>query len=47
MLYDADFDNLETVTRFLFPENMQLVRGLRKRHSAELDFRQEEASSRL
>ena len=27
-LYGADFDNLETVTRFLFPENVPLVRPL-------------------
>ena len=37
-LYDADFSNLEVVTRYLFPENVQLVRGLRRRHQAELDF---------
>ena len=40
-LYEADFDNLEVVTRWLFPENVPLIRGLRKRHSAELDFRVE------
>ncbi|EOD19899.1 hypothetical protein EMIHUDRAFT_444785 [Emiliania huxleyi CCMP1516] len=40
-LYEADFDNLEIVTRFLFPENLPLIEGLRKRHQAELDFRQE------
>ena len=40
-LYAADFDNLEVVTRWLFPENVALIRGLRARHSAELDFRTE------
>ena len=40
-LFRADFDNLEICTRLLFPENMTLIRGLRKRHSAELDFRVE------
>jgi aarF domain-containing kinase len=32
------------VTRWLFPENLALIRGLRKRHSAELDFRTEAAN---
>ena len=45
-LYDADFSNLEVVTRYLFPENVQLVRGLRRRHQAELDFRTEAAHLR-
>ena len=45
-LYAADFDNLEIVTRWLFPENMQLIHGLRKRHSAELDFRVEASNLR-
>ena len=40
-LYAADFDNLEIVTSWIFPENMALVRGLRARHQAELDFRTE------
>ena len=40
-LYDADFSNLEVVTRYLFPENVQFIRGLRRRHQAELDFRTE------
>ena len=43
-MYAADFDNLEVVTSYLFPENMALVRGLRVRHSAELDFRTEAAN---
>jgi len=43
-LYAADFDNLEIVTSWLFPENMSLIRGLRQRHSAELDFRTEAAN---
>ena len=45
-LYEADFDNLEVVTRWLFPENLPLIHGLRKRHSAELDFRTEAANLR-
>ena len=28
-LYEADFDNLEVVTRWLFPENLPLIHGLR------------------
>lgn len=40
-LFEADFDNLEIITRFLFPENIELVRGLRRRHQGELDFRKE------
>ena len=31
-LYEADFDNLEIVTRLLFPENLPLIAGLRRRH---------------
>ena len=45
-LYDADFSNLEVVTRYLFPENVQFIRGLRRRHQAELDFRTEAANLR-
>lgn len=45
-LYQADFDNLEIVTRLLFPENISLIQGLRARHSAELDFRNEAANLR-
>ena len=45
-LYAADFDNLELVTRLLFPQNLPLVEGLRRRHLAELDFRQEAANLR-
>ena len=45
-LYKADFDNLEVVTRYLFPENMKLIEGLRRRHQAELDFRTEAANLR-
>lgn len=45
-LYDADFRNLEAVTQVLFPENLALVEGLRKRHAAELDFRTEAAHLR-
>ena len=45
-LYDADFSNLEVVTRYLFPENVQFIRGLRARHQAELDFRTEAAHLR-
>jgi len=40
-LYSADFDNLEAVTRWLMPQNVQLIQGLRKRHQQELDFRTE------
>jgi hypothetical protein len=40
-LYSADFDNLETVTAWLMPQNVQLIQGLRKRHQQELDFRTE------
>ena len=36
-LFAADFDNLEVCTRLLFPENMTLVRGLRKRHLRSFD----------
>jgi len=43
-LYAADFDNLELVTRILFPQNLPLIAGLRKRHQAELDFRIEAAN---
>lgn len=45
-LYAADFDNLEVITRLLFPENVELIRGLRKRHLAELDFRNEASNLR-
>ncbi|KOO31653.1 ABC-1 domain-containing protein [Chrysochromulina tobinii] len=45
-LYAADFDNLELVTRLLFPQNLPLIEGLRRRHLAELDFRQEAANLR-
>ena len=41
-LYSADFDNLETVTAWLMPQNVQLIQGLRKRHQQELDFRTED-----
>jgi hypothetical protein len=41
--YKYDFDNLEFVVRWLFPENLQLVEGLRRRHEGELDFREEAA----
>ena len=40
-LYQADFDNLETVTSWLMPQNVALIQGLRKRHQEELDFRTE------
>ena len=40
-LYQADFDNLEIVTAWLMPENVTLIKGLRKRHQDELDFRTE------
>ena len=40
-LFSADFDNLETVTAWLMPQNVQLIQGLRKRHQQELDFRTE------
>lgn len=45
-LYESDFDNLETVVAFLMPENTALIRGLRKRHIDELDFRTEAAHLR-
>ena len=35
-LYEADFDNLEIATRYLFPENLPLLEGLRRRHQSEL-----------
>mmetsp|Transcript_21715 Transcript_21715/g.61585 ORF Transcript_21715/g.61585 Transcript_21715/m.61585 type:complete len:560 (+) Transcript_21715:83-1762(+) len=43
MLYEVDFDNLERFTRWFFPENVNMILGLRKRHQAELDFRKEAA----
>ena len=45
-LYTADFDNLELVMAYLFPQNMAQVEGLRSRHQAELDFRREAANLR-
>lgn len=45
-LYEADFSNLEVATRCLFPENVALLKGLRERHQAELDFRTEAAHLR-
>lgn len=44
--YAADFDNLEVLAGFLFPETLPMVAGLRKRHEGELDFRQEAANLR-
>ena len=40
-LFEIDFDNLETVVRWLDPGNMELVDALRKRHQNEMDFTQE------
>ena len=45
-LYDADFNNLEIVVSYLMPENMPLIKGLRRRHSLELDFRTEASNLR-
>ena len=45
-LYDADFSNLEVITRWLFPDNVPLIRSLRERHARELDFRLEAANLR-
>jgi len=44
--YAADFDNLEVLAGFLFPDTLPMVAGLRKRHEGELDFRQEAANLR-
>ena len=43
-LFDADLTNLELVTKWFAPQNMELVRALRKRHENELDFRVEAAN---
>eukprot|EP00586_Coscinodiscus_wailesii_P020477 CAMPEP_0172505358 /NCGR_PEP_ID=MMETSP1066-20121228/185853_1 /TAXON_ID=671091 /ORGANISM="Coscinodiscus wailesii, Strain CCMP2513" /LENGTH=676 /DNA_ID=CAMNT_0013281935 /DNA_START=257 /DNA_END=2284 /DNA_ORIENTATION=- len=37
-LFEADLDNLEMVTKLFMPENVDLVKSLRKRHENELDF---------
>jgi hypothetical protein len=42
--YAADFDNLQVLAAWLFPETLPMVAGLRKRHEGELDFRQEAAN---
>ena len=42
----SQFDNLEAITRLLAPENVALLKGLRERHEAELDFRNEAANLR-
>mmetsp|Transcript_12541 Transcript_12541/g.25522 ORF Transcript_12541/g.25522 Transcript_12541/m.25522 type:complete len:413 (-) Transcript_12541:1293-2531(-) len=44
--YAADFDNLEVLCGWLFPEKLNLVHGLRKRHEGELDFRVEASNLR-
>jgi aarF domain-containing kinase len=37
-LFNVDFNNLELVTRWINPENLDFVKKLRKRHENELDF---------
>jgi len=37
-LFNIDFNNLELVTRWINPENLNFVQKLRKRHENELDF---------
>lgn len=37
-LFEADLNNLELVTKLFMPENIELVKSLRKRHENELDF---------
>jgi predicted unusual protein kinase regulating ubiquinone biosynthesis (AarF/ABC1/UbiB family) len=46
-LFEIDFDNLETVVRWLDPSNMELVDALRKRHQNEMDFTQEANNLRI
>ena len=38
--------NLEIVTAYLMPQNVELIKAVRKRHQAELDFRTEAANLR-
>jgi len=40
-LFEADLNNMELATKLFAPENVELVRALRERHSKELDFRVE------
>ncbi len=44
--YAADFDNLEALCGLLLPENLPLVKALRRRHEGELDFRLEACNLR-
>lgn len=38
-MLEADLRNMELVTKWFAPENLELAKGLRKRHENELDFR--------
>lgn len=40
-LFEIDFNNLDTVVRWLDPSNTELVAALRKRHENEMDFTRE------
>jgi aarF domain-containing kinase len=40
-LFQVDFDNMETIVKWMEPDNTGLVQSLRKRHENELDFRVE------
>lgn len=37
-LYEADFQNLELVTRLIMPDNLSTIDTMRERHRKELDF---------
>jgi len=37
--FRKDFNNIELATKLMFPENLEIVKSLRKRHKNELDFR--------
>ena len=45
-LFDADLSNLELATKLFAPENVDVVKAMRKRHENELDFRLEAANMR-
>jgi len=45
-LFNADLNNLETLTKYLAPDNMDLINNLRSRHENELDFRIEASNLR-
>mmetsp|Transcript_33612 Transcript_33612/g.66438 ORF Transcript_33612/g.66438 Transcript_33612/m.66438 type:complete len:99 (-) Transcript_33612:595-891(-) len=37
--FRKDFNNIELATKLMFPDNLKIVKSLRKRHKNELDFR--------